>query len=441
MPDAKIGLTSAPHPGEGYSINTALPRQSDAFDYLLYRLEATPRDHAAGIMVLILDSTPDWERFRTCIDSMSRRFVRLRQEVVVSSLPTASPRWVVDPHFNLDFHVRRMGVPQPGTLREVLDLTDVRLQSPMDMSRSLWTATLVEGLAEGKAAAFLSCSHALTDGVGTVEMLSLFYELECDPPAEPTPPQPIPDDLPANDLMWAGINRLPGGLRLADLRTAAKAGGGTINEAYVAAISGALGRYHRALGVPIDKLAMTVAVNLRGEANPAAGNRFIIANVAAPVGTADPVTRMKRIRAQIAQRRDEPARSVAHSLAHLVPVLPSGLMAALAGSAQAADLQTSNWPSFPWGTYLASAKVLREHNVGPLPDLPMTAVLISRNGVCTVRVRYDRAAIVEEQMFAQCLLEGFDKILALAGEPAAHAMPASFAAERFDLSTRSASGS
>ena len=44
----------------------------------------------------------------------SRRIPRLRQKVVMPTLPTAAPRWVIDPDFNLDFHVRRVRVPEPG---------------------------------------------------------------------------------------------------------------------------------------------------------------------------------------------------------------------------------------------------------------------------------------------------------------------------------------
>lgn len=81
---------------------------------------------------------------RTRFENASRRVLRLRQKVVVPTLPTAAPRWVVDPDFNLDFHVRRVRVSGPATLREVLDLAEVILQSPLDISRPLWTATLVE---------------------------------------------------------------------------------------------------------------------------------------------------------------------------------------------------------------------------------------------------------------------------------------------------------
>jgi hypothetical protein len=56
-------------------------------------------------------------------------------------------------------------------------------------------------------------------------------------------------------------------------------------------------------------------------------------------------------------------------------------------------------------------------------------------------VRYDRAAVRNEPLFAQCLLEGFDEILALAGEPALHAAPASLDAQVSGSSNRSVAGS
>jgi hypothetical protein len=84
---------------------------------------------------------------------------------------------------------------------------------------------------------------------------------------------------------------------------------------------------------------------------------------------------------------------------------------------------------------------LRQYGIGPLPGVAMMVVLISRGGYCTTTARYDRAAVRDEALFARCLLEGFDEILALAGEPAPHAVPASFAAEPSDSQNRSVSGS
>lgn len=472
-------------------------------DYLMHRGEANPRTRS-GIMALeLLDSTPDWDRFRTRFENASRRVLRLRQKVVVPTLPTASPRWVVDPDFNLDFHVRRVRVSGSATLREVFDLAEVILQSPMDISRPLWTATLVEGLADGKAATLLHVSHAVTDGVGGVEMFAEIYDLERDPPPRPTPPQPIPQDLTPNDLMRQGINRLPfaivngvvgavagavsaagkavldpvstvggvvgyamSGMRvmnraaepspllrrrslasrteaidipLADLHRAAKAGGGSINDAYLAGLSGALRRYHTALGVPISTLPMAVPVSLRADADTAGGNRFTGVNLAAPLGTADPVSRMKKIRAQMTQRRDEPAMNIVGSIAPVLSVLPTAVLEGLTGSVIGSDVQASNVPVYPGDTYIAGAKVLRQYGIGPLPGVAMMVVLISRGGWCTITVRYDRAAVRNEALFAQCLLEGFDEILALAGDPAPRAVPASFTEPA--VSSRSAAGS
>src|ERR1700712_2382384 len=186
-----------------------LPEELSAVDQLLHRGEANPRTRSGLMGVELLDATPDWDRFRARFENASRKVLRLRQKVVMPTLPTAAPRWVVDPDFNLDFHVRRVRVPEPGTLREVLDMAELALQSPMDISRPLWTATLVEGLPDGRAATMLHLSHAVTDGVGSVEMFAEIYDLERDPPARPMPPQPIPQDLTPNDLMRQGLNHLP----------------------------------------------------------------------------------------------------------------------------------------------------------------------------------------------------------------------------------------
>ncbi|MDP7723735.1 wax ester/triacylglycerol synthase family O-acyltransferase [Mycobacterium sp. TY814] len=473
-------------------------------DYLLHRGEANPRTRS-GIMALeLLDTTPDWSRFRSRFENASRKVLRLRQKVVVPTLPTAAPRWVVDPDFNLDFHVRRVRVAEPGTLREVFDLAEVMLQSPLDISRPLWTATLVEGLADGKAATLLHLSHAVTDGVGSVEMFAEIYDLERDPEPRPLPPQPIPQDLTPNDLMRQGINHLPmaviGGalgaltgavsaagkavldplstvsgilgyatsgarvlnraaepspllrrrsltsrteaidIRLADLHKAAKAGGGSINDAYLAGLCGALRRYHVALGVPISTLPMAVPVNLRAEGDAAGGNQFTGVNLAAPVGTVDPVARIKKIRAQMTQRREEPAMNIIGSMAPVLSVLPTAVLEGISSSVIGNDVQASNVPVYPGDTYIAGAKIMRQYGIGPLPGVAMMVVLISRGGWCTITVRYDRAAVQKDDLWAQCLLEAFDEILALAGDPPPHAVAASFEPKQV-TSARSVSGS
>ncbi|RDH80140.1 wax ester/triacylglycerol synthase family O-acyltransferase [Mycolicibacterium moriokaense] len=464
------------------------PEELSPVDQILHRGEANPRTRS-GIMTLeILDTTPDWTRLRTRFEHASRKVLRLRQKVVMPTLPTAAPRWVIDPDFNLDFHVRRVRVSEPGTLREVLDLAEVALQSPLDISRPLWTATLIEGLAGGRAAMMVHLSHAVTDGVGGVEMFANIYDLERDPPQEAAPPLPIPQDLSPNDLMRQGINRLPGtiagGVRDAvygaahavgsvmrdpvssvgsavdyamsgarvmgaaaepspvlrrrslssrseaidiefgDLHKAAKAAGGSINDAYLAGLCGALRLYHAHLGVPIDSLPMAIPVNMRSDNDPAGGNRFAGVNLAAPINVVDPAKRIQSIRRQMTRKRDERAMNLVGVIAPVLSLLPDTVLEGMAGSIVNSDVQASNVPVYPGDTFIAGAKILRQYGLGPLPGVAMMVVLISRAGYITVTTRYDRAAVTDSDLFARCLQDGFDEVLALGGE--GRCIPASF---------------
>ncbi|WP_115280277.1 wax ester/triacylglycerol synthase family O-acyltransferase [Mycolicibacterium tokaiense] len=471
-------------------VTSGLSDELGAVDQLLHRGEANPRTRS-GIMALeLLDTTPEWERYRRNFEYASRTILRLRQKVVMPTLPTAAPRWVVDPDFNLDFHVRRVRIPEPGTLRQVFDLAEIIQQSPLDISRPLWSATLIEGLPDGRAAQLLHLSHAVTDGVGGVEMFAQIYDLERDPEPQPAPPLPIPQDLSSNDLMRQGLNALPftlvGGVRgavagavgavgkvindpgsavtgvmefasasrratrqaaapspllrrrslasrteaidikLSDLHRAAKAAEGSINDAYLAGLCAALRRYHQALGVPVVSLPMAIPVNLRAESDPAGGNRFTGVNLAAPVGTTDPGERIRKIRSQMAHRKEEAAIDVIGSLAPVLSLLPDAVLESITGTVIGADVQASNVPVYQGDTFIAGAQVLRQYGLGPLPGVAMMVVLVSRSGWCTVAARYDRASITDEALFARCLKEGFDEVLALAGDPAPEAVPASF---------------
>jgi diacylglycerol O-acyltransferase / wax synthase len=468
-----------------------LPEELSAVDQLLHRGEANPRTRSGIMGIELLDVTPDWDRFLARFDHASRKVLRLRQKVVMPTLPTAAPRWVVDPDFNLDFHVRRVRVPAPGTLREVMDLAEVALQSPMDISRPLWTVTLVEGLEGGRAATLLHLSHAVTDGVGATEMFANIYDLERDPPPPDDAPLPIPQDLSPNDLMRQGINRLPGSIaggvldvlggaahalgrvvkdpvsavggvvnyarsgarvmgpvaepspllrrrsltsrseaidiKFSDLRAASKAAGGSINDAYLAGLCGALRLYHHAKGIPVAALPMAVPVNLRSDDDPAGGNRFAGVTLAAPVSVVDPAERILKVRAQMTSKREERAIDVVGAIAPLISLLPDSVLGTVAESIVNSDVQASNVPMYPGDTFVAGAKILRHYGIGPLPGVAMMVVLVSRAGYVTITTRYDRAAVTDSELWASCLKAGFDEVLALGGD--GRAVPASFASD------------
>ena len=66
-----------------------LPQKLNGVDTLLHRGEANPRTRSGIMGVELLDTTPDWERFRAVFEQASRKVLRLRQKVVMPTLPTA----------------------------------------------------------------------------------------------------------------------------------------------------------------------------------------------------------------------------------------------------------------------------------------------------------------------------------------------------------------
>ena len=131
---------------------------------LMWRSERHPRSSSTICDVMILDTTPDWERFYAAHEWGARLIPRVRQRVVEPALPVGPPAWVEDEAFDLDYHVRRVQLPRPGGMAELLSFAQNSAMAPLDRTRPLWEATLVEGLPDGKAGYFLKLHHSLTDG-------------------------------------------------------------------------------------------------------------------------------------------------------------------------------------------------------------------------------------------------------------------------------------
>jgi WS/DGAT/MGAT family acyltransferase len=110
--------------------------------------------------------------------------------VVTPPLRLAPPEWRPDHDLDLDYHVRTVGVPAPGGLRQLLDLAGTVAAAPLDRSRPLWEFTLAEGLQGGRAALLQKVHHTITDGVGGVRLSMSLLDLEPDPP-EPPAPSPL----------------------------------------------------------------------------------------------------------------------------------------------------------------------------------------------------------------------------------------------------------
>ncbi|CPR06597.1 diacylglycerol O-acyltransferase [Mycobacterium bohemicum DSM 44277] len=169
---------------------TAFMRASDAFTWAM---ETDPRLRSTVVSVVLLDGPPDFDEVRERFDLISRKLPMFRQRVVQSPAP-APPRWEYYRGFELDYHVRRAAAPAPGTLDAVLEMARVAEMQDFDRARALWETTVVTGLDNGGAAMICKFHHALTDGVGGVQIAMNLFSLSADShgheslPAEPRVP-------------------------------------------------------------------------------------------------------------------------------------------------------------------------------------------------------------------------------------------------------------
>jgi diacylglycerol O-acyltransferase / wax synthase len=87
---------------------------------------------------------------------------------------------LADDQIDLDFHFRHSALPQPGGERELETLISRLHSSPLDMSKPLWEAHLIEGLERDRFGFYFKIHHALIDGVGGARRLQQMLSTEPD---------------------------------------------------------------------------------------------------------------------------------------------------------------------------------------------------------------------------------------------------------------------
>jgi diacylglycerol O-acyltransferase / wax synthase len=195
-------------------------KMSDA-EGLMWRLEKDPQLGSTFGTVSVLDRPPDFDALRARMERATYAVPRLRWRVQPAAVNLSAPSWVDDPDFDLDNHVRRIALPKPGSMRQLLDLCTLLVNDSFDRLRPLWQFTVIEGLRGGKAALLQKMHHTITDGEGGIQMSLQFLDFERDaPPPGPIdelaagvePPPPPPSAAGALRDLVAGSFRLPIGV-------------------------------------------------------------------------------------------------------------------------------------------------------------------------------------------------------------------------------------
>jgi diacylglycerol O-acyltransferase len=170
------------------------------FDFATWRTaDDDPVMRSAIVGLLITETAPNWDELIERFDRASRVNIALRQRVIDQGGLT-TPRLVIDPDFDLTFHMRRFRMPVGSTWADVLE--DARRQSmtDFDKDRPLWRVTLLEDLPDGRSAIILKLHHAIADGQGAVMLGASLFDFS--PKGEDLGPLP---EAPKAD---AQLNRL-----------------------------------------------------------------------------------------------------------------------------------------------------------------------------------------------------------------------------------------
>lgn len=163
----------------------------------------TIRMHVAAVVLLdppegrrsLFSPSTRYAQLRRLIERRLHLVPRLRQRAQRVPLGLQRPVWVDDPEFELDDHLARASLPDPGGRCELESLIADVMSRPLDPDRPLWEMVVVEGLADGRMALVAKIHHAVLDGISGASALAHFFDLQrrervvaLPPTWEPEPP-------------------------------------------------------------------------------------------------------------------------------------------------------------------------------------------------------------------------------------------------------------
>jgi diacylglycerol O-acyltransferase / wax synthase len=450
-------------------------RQSDAFSWYM---ERDPELRSTIVSVVRLDRPPDRDRLVARVDHLTRELPAFRQRVLEPPLRLATPRWTNDADFDLSWHLRWVhleswdevleaarvaamtafdpahplwentfveGLPGGeaaailklhhsltdgvGGMQMALLLFDLERDAstddaggpaplpgehlgPLDLLRDAlshdWHRMLElarQGVGAALPAARAAVTHPLQAATEVVETARSVARMVA----------PV-NDTRSPVMTGRHLGRHVGTLDvpLGALHDAGAAVGGTLNDAFLAGVTGGLRRYHEAHGTEVGELRVTMPISIRKDSDPIGGNRITLQRFEVPAGEPDVVARMRGVHEACARARAERALPLTNAIAGTLNLLPRGYVGAML---KHVDFLASNVPGFSFPVYLAGAEVLANYAFGPTIGSSVNVTLLSHRDTCCIGVTIDTAAVPDPEVLLGCLEDGFAEVIAAAPAP------------------------
>ena len=463
-----------------------MPSRLSAIDasFLFMESPQTPMHSGA---VAIFEPPPegfDHERLVRLINQRLPYVPRYRQRVRDVPFGFARPVWVDDERFDVTFHVRRSALPKPGTRQQLNELVARLMSRPLDRSRPLWEMYLIEGLADGRFAIVSKSHEALVDGLSAVDIAQVMLDPSEEPavvPVDSWRPRPEPTDVELLTQAFTEVTTRPAAavdavsttvhdlsrvagrvgeraagivsaalalarpsvpsplnvpigeqrrfatvdLALADVKTIRRTLGGTVNDAILAVIAGALRSWLMARGVGVAQgdvlramLPISIAVPSAASGH-GSGNRVSAILVELPVGEADPAVRLQQISYQLAEKAEGSQFVGADAIANIAgfgPPTLHALGARVVGSSTMSsrvyNLVITNVPGPQLPLYAAGSRMVAAYPCVPLTQHQALSIgLISYDGGVYLGLYADRDALPDLELLATCLIEARDELI------------------------------
>ena len=456
-------------------------RRLGGWDFATWRMATDdPVMRSTILGVMVLEKSPDWEQLCERYERATRVAPVLRSKVVEGPLDLQTPRVVVDPNFDLAFHMRRFSMHKGSTWDDVLAVARRASMADFDKDRPLWQVTLLEDLPGGKAVLIQKLHHAIADGQGAVQIgLAVLDFAEESGDLGEMPEEPEAVVLDTKGFMQAVV-RNNVGLAMRTAEDVIK-GVGPLVMSVIKDPLGALGSVRdnveslikftkvesgpmspilqgRSINYHFDTIeldfdqfkaasaarertvndiflaAISVGLNHYHEAmghpidrlrmnmpislrtSAEQTNAVTIARFEIPVS--DDVDNILAAAADTVRSwRAEPALKLADYLAELSRFLPPDKVSA---AAQTSDLTASNVPGIPVPVWLAGAKVERMYPLVGTIGAAINVTMLTYNGTASVGVSSDDAAIGDREQLIDSLKHGFRAVIgpeAITGDP------------------------
>jgi len=210
---------------------------------------------------------------------------------------------------------------------------------------------------------------------------------------------------------WFGVSQL----RLDEVKDAAHALGGSVNDFFIAGAAAASGRYHERAERPVESLRVSMPVSTRHDRS-AGGNAFSPTQSLVPTSEMDPTERFLLVHDTLAAVKAEKAIGAVQDAAGVVNMLPS-LVVVRTGQrlAHSVDFVCSNVKAAPFDLFIGGAFMQANYPIGPIAGTAFNLTTMSYRGWMFLGLVVDTAAIVEPDALLDDLGLAYAELLAAGG--------------------------